>query len=126
MAKTAGKVELFRPGQSVTFRSTTAITAGRIVEVTGDRLIAVAGASSLLTKGWAMQGCDASGAEDIPVLFEGVVPCVASGAVGAGVYVRSGAGGTVVALAADGDPRLIVGKTLAAAADGLEVPVKLI
>ena len=63
----------------------------------------------------------------IDVLFPGckIVDLVASGAIAAGGYVNSAANGAVAAVAADGDPRLVIGFAIAAASAN-SVPVVIL
>lgn len=124
MSVSGGVVEFFRPGDHITYTCSAAVTAGKLVEATGDRRVAHAAANSLKVQGVALQ--TASAAEDmIAVANDGVWPLTASGAIAAGDYVKAGAAGVVVAVAADGDPRLIIGRALLAISDTAVGPIKL-
>lgn len=124
MAVSGGIVEYFPEAARLTYTCSAAVTAGRIVEMTGDRRIQQAQANSVKCAGVALQ--TGSAAEDkIAVAHDGVWPCRASGAIAEGDYVKAGAAGVVVAIAADGDPRLIVGRAIQDIADGADGPIKL-
>lgn len=124
MALSGGIVEYFPEGQNITYTTSAAVTAGRLVEATGDRRIGPAGANSTKVQGVALRTSDA--AEDkVAVAHDGVWPCRASGAIAEGDFVKAGAAGVVVAIAADGDPRLIVGRAIQDIADGTDGPIKL-
>lgn len=82
----------FKPGQSVTFEATTAITGGRIVEVTGDRKVGTAGAAS--TKAIGTAGHDAAIGDNVVVHISGPVDTfVSAGAILAGANVEAAAAG---------------------------------
>jgi hypothetical protein len=104
--------------------TTTTVVAGQVVEVTGDRSVGPAAASSLKCVGVAAQSASAIG-DKIAVASGGVYMLKAAGAIVAGDHVRSGALGTVTSIAADGDPRLVVGIALAGAADTALAPILL-
>ena len=127
MAVSGGIVERYGADlDAVTCKVSAAVTEGRLVEGTaaGDRRVNMAAASSLLVVGVALQ--TASAAEDeIGVATEGFVNLVASGAIPNGARLRSGANGVAVAIAADGDPRLIVAISYETAADGESFLAKL-
>src|SRR4051794_5362355 len=117
MAVTGGVTERFGSGHpSVTYTTTAAITAGRLAEVTGNRTIGPAGANSIKVCGVAKQTSDAPN-DKVAVASGGVWTLPASGAITAGDYVKAGAAGVAVSVAADGDPRLIVGQALESAVD---------
>lgn len=125
-AVSGGVVPLFQAGHAKpTFTTTTAtVVAGMVVEITGDRSVGPAGANSLKAVGVAAQTGSAIG-DKIAVDTGGVYNLKASGAIAAGDYVKAGALGTVVAIAADGDPRLVVGMALSAIADTALGPILL-
>jgi len=111
---------------AVTCKVAAAVTEGRLVEgvAGGNRRVQHAGNNSLLVCGVALQ--TASAAEDeIGVATEGFVELTASGAVANGNRLRAGANGVAVAVAADGDPRLIVAISYGTAADGEKFLAKL-
>lgn len=125
LALSGQAVELFGSGApNITMTTTAAVTAGRLVEITGDRGVGPAGANSLKVLGVAKQTGSAVG--DKPAIATGGVWMLrASGAIAAGDHVKAGALGVVVAVAADGDPRLITGIALAAIVDATDGPVLL-
>jgi len=124
MAVSGGIVEYFPEGEKPTYTCSAAVVAGQAVEATGDRRIGPAGASSLKCQGVALQS--GSAAEDqVGVAYDGIWPMVASGAIAEGDFVRCGAAGVVVAIAADGDPRLIIGRAIQDIANGVAGPIKL-
>lgn len=104
-----------------------AITAGDVVVVDGDFQVGQGDADETLGKGVALQTSDGTAGDVIDVLFPGckVIDLVASGAIAAGHYVKSAANGDVAAADADVDPRLLLGFTMAAAADN-SVPVVIL
>jgi hypothetical protein len=129
---TGGKVEYFPAHAPITFTvpSGQTVRGGRIVAANGtSRQCVEAGASAVNPLGYAQYNADGSHVNPmnrvVTVRTAGVWPCVASGAINAGDFVRTGAGGTVVAIAADGDPRLIVGQAIDDIADTAEGPVRL-
>lgn len=128
MAVSGGIVERYADGK-LTCTAAGAITAGNVVDLTGTNgpEVQQAGANSVACKGIALQTCTTAG-EKITVDFGHgrVYELVASGAINAGDYVKSGATGKVVAIAADGDPRLILGRALKDAADGAAVDVIIV
>lgn len=81
----------FKPGQSVTFKASTAITGGRLVEVTGNRTVGTAGVDSAKTIGVA--GFDAAIGEDVTVFIGGVQRLTAAGVIAAGAPVTAAAAG---------------------------------
>ena len=129
MAVSGGVTESFKDGGLViTCKAAAAINAGQLVVLTANSFeVDVAGASALKKCGVALRTASAIG-DKIPVAFPGaqVYKLLASGAIDTGVYVRSGAAGTVVALAADGDPRLIQGFALEDIADATTGRVALL
>jgi len=125
MALGAGAVEKYASGSpSVTMTTGAAVTAGRLVEVSGDRLVQHAQANSLKVLGVAKQTSDAA-SDKLSVATGGVWLLTASGAITAGDQIKAGAAGVAVAIAADGDPRLVVGIALEGAVDGARVAVLL-
>ncbi|MDQ5821229.1 MAG: DUF2190 family protein [Actinomycetota bacterium] len=124
MAVSGGIVEYFPEGARLTYTCSAAVTAGQLVEATGDRRIGPAGANSLKCQGVALR--TGSAAEDqITVANDGVWPLTASGAIAEGDYVKAGAAGTVVAIAIDGDPRLIIGRAIQDIANAVAGPIKM-
>lgn len=110
---------LFRPGQTVTFDVTAAVTGGHPVEVgTADLSVAPAAAASTSVVGIA--GHDAAVGDKVTVeLGNPVHELVASGAVARGTKVEA-AGGGRVRTATTGD---VIGLALTSAADGATVQV---
>jgi hypothetical protein len=125
MSVSGGVTERFGSGSpSITMTTGAALTAGRLVEISASRTVIHAQANSLKVLGVAKQTSDAVG-DKVAVATGGVWNLTASGAIAAGDQIRAGAAGVAVAIAADGDPRLVVGIALEAAADTAQVPVLL-
>jgi len=121
-----GVTERYLPGDryTATVGAGQVATGARLVEaMTGDRVVRLAQANSLLCVGVAMH--DAAVAEKVTVVTEGVWLLSASGAIAAGQRVKCGALGVAVPIAADGDPRLVVGWAMADIVDLADGPVKL-
>jgi Uncharacterized conserved protein (DUF2190) len=120
MAVSGGIVEAYRDGGIIlTCKVAAAIEAGQLVVLTANSFeVNVAGANEVKKCGVALRKATAVG-DKIPVAFPGaqVYKLKAAGAIDCGSYVKTGAAGTVVAIAADGDPRLIVGFVLEDIAD---------
>lgn len=130
---TGGKVEYF-PGTEAPITYTvpagSTVRGGRIVKATGTSRQAIESTADAVNNlGYAQYNADGDAANPmnrvVTVRTQGVWPCTASGAINAGDYVKAGAGGVVVAIAADGDPRLIVGQAIDDIANGAEGPVRL-
>jgi hypothetical protein len=128
-----GKVEYFGgAAAAITYKvpAATTVVGGRLVMsngVTREAITATADAVNVL--GYAQYDADGDAESTqeqyVAVRSDGVWPCVATGAVNAGDFVKAGAAGTVVAVAADGDPRLIVGQAVADIAGAAEGPIRL-
>jgi hypothetical protein len=120
MAVSGGFVESYKDGGLViTCKVAAAVEAGQLVVLTANSFeVDVAGADVVKACGVALRKATAVG-DKIPVAFPGaqVYRLKAAGAIDAGQYVKSGAAGTVVAVAAEGDPRLIKGFVLEDIAD---------
>ena len=85
----------FKPGESVTFKATTAITGGQVVEVTGSRTVGVASAAAS-TKAIGTAGHDAAIGDDVVVLVGSPIDTmVTSAAVAAGAGVEASTAGKV-------------------------------
>jgi len=128
MAVSGGVVERYGAGGLIIGCTVSeAITAGNVVNVSGDFQVSQGDADEVLGTGVALQTSTGDAADVIDVLFPGckVVDLVASGAIAAGGYVKSAASGAVAAVAADGDPRLVIGFALAAASAN-SVPVVIL
>lgn len=82
---------VFKPGQSITYRTSAAVIGGRLVEITGDREVAHAAADSAKVVGIA--AWSAGIGEEVTVHSGGVLPVLASGAVAAGDRVSAAANG---------------------------------
>lgn len=129
----ASQVPYARPEESGrNYVTTGAVTGGRLVEYTGDKTVAHAAANSVKVAGWCPYDVASGGLA--PVYRDGVVPCIASGAIAAGQRVVAGAAGVVVGLAAAGGAyaqaeavggRAVIGWAEAAAADTATVPIVL-
>lgn len=81
----------FKPGQSVTYKASAAITGGQLVEVSGNRTVAPAGADSAKVVGVA--GFDAAIGDDVTVFDGGVQRLTASAPIAAGATVTAAAAG---------------------------------
>jgi hypothetical protein len=114
---TKSYLPLFRPGQTVTFGVTTAVTAGQVVEVgAGDMTVAPAAAASAKVVG--VVGHDAAVGDKVTVeVGKPIHELVASGAVTRGQRLETAAAGTVRTLAAG----TAVFLALTSAADGAAV-----
>lgn len=110
---------LFRPGQTVTFDVTSAVTGGHPVQVgTADRSVAPAEAASTTYIGVA--GHDAAAGEKVTVEVGSPIHLlVASGSVALGAKVEA-AGGGRVRTATTGT---VIGTALTAATDGAPVEI---
>lgn len=121
MAVSGGIVDAYKDGGLVlTCSAAAAITAGNLVVLTANSFeVTVAGAGAVKACGVALRTAGEAG-DKIPVAFPGsqVYRLTASGAIDAGSYVAAAASGAVAAVAADGDPRLIVGFALEDIASG--------
>jgi hypothetical protein len=116
MAVTGGITAYLGPSPDLTETWTTgaAVTAGHVVRASGDQTCVETGAAALDAVGIATQTSDAVG-DKIGVARDGVYDLPSSGAITAGSRVGCAAGGLVSAIAADGDPRLIIGIAIKAA-----------
>ena len=84
----------FKPGQAVTFTTTTVATAGQVAEVTGNRTVGVAGAAS--TKAIGTYAHDVKIGDQVVIHLAGPVDTAkAAATVAAGVEVEAAAGGKV-------------------------------
>ncbi|URC18045.1 scaffolding protein [Arthrobacter phage Cole] len=110
---------LFRPGQTVTFDVTTAVTGGQPVEVgTADRSVAPAAAAS--TKYVGVAGHDAAVGDKVTVeVGKPVHLLTASGAVTRGTRLETAGAGKVRTITTGAN----VGLALTSAADGAPVQV---
>lgn len=126
MAVSGGVVEHFGTPLIVSMAVSEAVVAGDVVNVEGDYTVSQGDADEVHGKGVAMQTATAVG-DVIDVAFPGkfVMDLRASGAIDAGHFVKSAAAGDVAAADADVDPRLLMGFSLAAAADNI-VPVVIL
>lgn len=120
MAVSGGIVEAFADGGLIiTCKVAAAVEAGQLVVLTANSFeVDVAGANAVKACGVALRKASAVG-DKIPVAFPGaqVYRLKAAGAIDTGDFVKTGAAGTVVAIAIDGDPRLIKGFALEDIAD---------
>lgn len=118
MAGSGSYLPLFRPGDTVTFGVTTAVTGGQPVEVsaTADRSVAPAAAASAKVVGVA--GHNAAVGDKLTVeISKPIHSLVASGAITRGQRLETAGGGRVRTLAA-GSPVYLA---LTSAADGASV-----
>lgn len=108
---------LYRPGQTVTFTATTAVTGGQVVEVgTADMSIAPAAAAS--AKAVGVVGHDAAIGEKATVeVGKPIHELIASGAITRGQRLEAAAAGKVRTLAAG----VAIYLALTSAADGAAV-----
>lgn len=128
----ADYVPLFKPGVSVTRRTSAAVTGGQLLGVSGNGTVAPTGANQASWVGVA--GHDAASGEDVTVYSGGVQRLIAEGAITAGdILVANATAGQVSTLAAVTTPtaadvtntRAIVGIALTSAADGALVEVQM-
>jgi Uncharacterized conserved protein (DUF2190) len=127
-----GIVEYFSPGDNLTMTvGTGGVVGGNVVSLSANRTVVKAGANDI-PLGVALH--DAAAGEIVTVAVEGVWPCKASGAIGFGDIVGTGAAGTVATVAAAGgtyaqaeanEGRTIVGIALESIADTAVGRVKL-
>lgn len=111
---------LFRPGETVTFNVTTAVTAGQVVEV-GTTDFSVQPGEAASTKVVGVAGHDAAVGDKLTVeVGKPIHELIATGAVTRGQRLETAAAGRVRTHAA-GDPVFLA---LTSAADG--APVKAI
>lgn len=110
---------LFRPGDTVTFNVTAAVTGGQLVEVgTVDRSVAPAAAASAKVVGVA--GHDAAIGDKVTVeVGKPIHSLTAAGAIVRGARVEAAAAGAVATFAT-GD---VYGVALTSAADGAAVEI---
>lgn len=113
---------VFRPGDTVTFDVTTAVTGGHPVQVgTTDFSVAPAAAASTTYVGVA--GHDAAIGDKVTVeVGKPIHELVAAGAVALGATVEAAGNGKVKTVAED-SAGTVIGITLTAAADGATVQV---
>lgn len=84
----------FKPGQAVTFTSSTVAAAGNVAEVTGDRRVGVAGAAS--AKAIGTYAHDVKVGDVVVIHLAGPVDtAVAAAAIAAGAEVESADAGKV-------------------------------
>lgn len=84
----------FKPGQAVTFASTTVASAGQVAEVTGNRTVGVAGAAS--TKAIGTYAHDVKIGDQVVIHLAGPVDTAkAAAAIAAGAEVEAAAAGKV-------------------------------
>jgi hypothetical protein len=123
MAVSGGQVERYAGRLIISCLVAEAVTARNVVKVTGDFTVSQGDANDVVGTGVALQSATEVGDRiDVDFGYGVVHDLAASGAIAAGAYVKTGAAGAVASGAADGDPRLLVGFALAAAADDV-VPV---
>lgn len=121
-----GVVEKYLPGDrwTATVLAAQSVTGGQLVEGgAGDRVVRAAQADSLVSVGVALH--DAAAGEKVTVASQGVWLLTASGAISAGQRIKCGAAGVAVGIAADGDPRFIIGVALSDIANGQQGPVRI-
>lgn len=125
---TGGTVEKFMPADRTTWTVAAGqvFTGARLVEGTPatDRNARLGQADSLICVGLALW--DGVAGDKVTVAHTGAWMMRASGAIVCGQRVKVGALGVAVAVAADGDPRLIIGWALADIANLADGPVKLL
>ncbi|WGD38481.1 capsid cement protein [Lysinibacter sp. HNR] len=102
----------FKPGQSVTYKASAAVTGGHLVEVTGNRTVAHAGVDSAKVVGVA--GFDAAAGDDVVVFAGGVQRLTVASVIPAGATVTAAAGGKATT---GGTNKLGIALEAAAAAD---------
>lgn len=121
----------YKPGETVTYTASAAITAGQMVEITGNDTVGPAGANS--TKWVGVAAFDAANGDRVSVHSGGIQKLTTSGTVTAGDLVVCAAAGVVSTLAAVTTPtaadvtntRAIVGVAKNGATTGLVIDVQL-
>lgn len=119
----ADYLPLFKPGGTLTYTASAAITGGQLVEVTGSGTVGPAGAGSLKVVGVA--GHDAANGDRVTIHTGGVQRVnAAAGGVTAGDILAAGAAGTVAPIGA-GAFGTKIGIALTTAAAGVAVEAQL-
>lgn len=112
----ADHLPLYTPGSAVTYKTSAAVTGGRLLEVSGNGTAAHAGAASIKVVGVA--GFDTESGGDVTVYAGGIQRIPGSAAITAGAEIASAAAGKVAAAAA-GAGRIGVALNTTTAADQL-------
>ena len=86
----ADHLPLYTPGSAVTYKTSAAVTGGRLLEVSGSGTAAHAGAASIKVVGVA--GFDAESGGDVTVYAGGIQRIPGSAAITAGAEIASAAG----------------------------------
>lgn len=123
-----GTVEKFMPADRTTWTVAAGqvATGARLAEGTPatDRNARLAQAASLICVGlWLWDGV---AGDKVTVAHTGAWMMRATGAIVCGQRVQCGALGVAVPIAADGDPRLVIGWAMADIANAADGPVKLL
>jgi hypothetical protein len=90
----ADYLPIYKPGQAITLKASTAITGGQIVAVSGSGTVGPAGAAATAWVGVA--AFDAATNDNVTIYTCGVQSVTASGTVTAGDAVNTAAAGQVV------------------------------
>lgn len=94
MAVTGGTNVVYKPGSIVSFATSAAVTAGRLVEISGNKTVAHAATKSRKAIGVALQTGSASGDTIAVQLLVYVFKLTASGAITAGDELVAAADGS--------------------------------
>jgi hypothetical protein len=120
MAVSGAKVEKYAGRLIIAHLAAEAITAGNVVYVSADGTVSQSDGNELVLTGVALQTASAiNDLIDVDFGYGVVYDLAASGAINAGQAVAAAAAGAVAAIAADGDPRLLKGYALTAAASNV-------
>jgi hypothetical protein len=118
-----GQVEFYDAGVPITATvgAGQAGTGGLFAEsLAGDRVVRIAQATSAICVGLFLWDAPAGG--QVSVTMDGVWMVTASGAIGAGNKITTGAAGVAVVAAATPDARTLVGRAIADIATGVQGP----
>lgn len=117
-------VPFFKPGDDLTGHCTAAVVGQHLVSISAN--VQADGAYSVATTGAGLRALgvamrDGAIGDRIPIMTEGVLPIISTGALAAGVEVQADAAGQVIALAAGRS----VGVLMADVAAGAVAQVKV-
>ncbi len=118
----ADYLPLFKPGASLPYTASAAITGGQVLVVSGSGTVAPAGAASRAVVGVA--AADVANGDRVTIHTGGVQRPIAAAAIAAGDIVVSAAAGQVAPFGANTDTLLVIGIALTSAAAGAAVEVQ--
>ena len=121
-----GQVEMYAPGvpYTATVGAAQSVSGGLLVEaMAGDRVVRTAQATSVVCTGFAMW--DAAAGIQVSIAVSGVWFVTASGAIGAGNKIITGAAGVAVVAGATPDARTLVGRAISDISNATQGPVLL-